>query len=175
MHTCAHVGFGFMEVFMGGEMYFRTLLENFLDLKRIPYQHLRHPPAFTAEQLAAVGRVRGEMVAKTVVVKADEEFAMAVLPASRRVKLSTLRDSLPARHLRLATELEFRTLFPDSDVGVMSPFGNLYEIRVFAEESLAEDGQILFHAGTHEDAIQMKYDDFASVVHPVVCAFAEAA
>jgi Ala-tRNA(Pro) deacylase len=56
----------------------------------------------------------------------------------------------------------------------MSPFGNLYEIPVFAEESLAEDGQILFHAGTHEDAIQMKYDDFASVVHPVVCAFAEA-
>ena len=156
------------------EMYFRTLLKNFLDLKRIPYQHLQHPPAFTAGQLAAVEHVPGDMVAKTVIVKADGEFAMALLPASRRVKLPTLRDSLPARHLRLATELEFQNLFPDSDVGVMSPFGNLYEIPVFAEESLAQDEQILFHAGTHEDAIQMKYDDFAKVVHPVVCAFAAA-
>lgn len=156
------------------EMYFRTLLKNFLDLKRIPYQHLRHPPAFTAGQLAAVEHVPGDMVAKTVIVKADEEFAMAVLPASRRVKLPTLRDSLSARRLRLATELEFGTLFPDSAVGAMSPFGNLYELPVFAEESLSQDEQILFPAGTHEDAIQMKYDDFAKVVHPVICAFADA-
>jgi Ala-tRNA(Pro) deacylase len=56
----------------------------------------------------------------------------------------------------------------------MSPFGNLYELPVFAEESLAHDEQILFHAGTHEDAIRMKYDDFVKVVHPVVCAFADA-
>jgi len=158
---------------MGREMYFRTLLKNFLDLKQIPYQHLRHPPVFRAGQLAAVENVPGDLVAKTVVVKADGQFAMAVLPASRRVKVPTLRDSLRARHLRLATELEFRNLFPDSDVGAMSPFGNLYELPVFAEESLAQDEQILFHAGTHEDAIRMKYDDFAKVVHPVVCAFAD--
>jgi len=159
---------------MGREMYFRTLLKNFLDLKGIPYQHLRHAPAFRAGQLAAVENVPGDLVAKTVIVKADGEFAMAVLPASRRVKVPTLRDSLRARHLRLATELEFQTLFPDSDVGAMSPFGNLYELPVFAEESLAHDEQILFHAGTHEDAIRMKYDDFVKVVHPVVCAFADA-
>src|SRR5215472_12565950 len=122
--------FGFVEVFMGREMYFRTLLKNFLDLKGIPYQHLRHAPAFRAGQLAAVENVPGDLVAKTVIVKADGEFAMAVLPASRRVKVPTLRDSLCARHLRLATELEFQTLFPDSDVGAMSPFGNLYELRI---------------------------------------------
>ena len=76
---------------MGREMYFRTLLKNFLDLKGIPYQHLRHPPAFRAGQLAAVENVRGDLVAKTVIVKADGEFAMAVLPTSRRVKLPTPR------------------------------------------------------------------------------------
>ena len=159
---------------MGGERYFRTLPKSFLDLKRIPYQHLRHPPAFTAGQLAAAKHVPGDMVAKTVIVKADGEFAMAVLPASRRVKLPTLRDSLPARHLRLATELELRTLFPDSDAGATSPFGNLYELPVIAEESLAHDEQVLFYAGTHEDAIRTKYDGFAKVVHPVVWAFADA-
>jgi|SRR5215469_2358467 len=80
-----------MEIFMGGERYFRTLPKSFLGLKRIPYQHLRHPPAFTAGQLAAAEHVPGDMVAKTVIVKADGEFAMAVLPTSRRVKLPTLR------------------------------------------------------------------------------------
>jgi Ala-tRNA(Pro) deacylase len=152
--------------------YCRTLLKNFLELKRVPYHHHAHPPAFTASQLAATERVPAEIVAKTVVLKADGQFVMAVLPATKRINLQALGQSLGSHYLRLATENEFRELFPDSDLGAMPPFGNLYELPVCAEKSLAEHKEMLFNAGTHKDSIQMTYEDFARVVQPTVCAFA---
>jgi prolyl-tRNA editing enzyme YbaK/EbsC (Cys-tRNA(Pro) deacylase) len=94
---------------------------------------------YGAEQLAAAEHVPGKMVAKTIVTKADDRFVMAVRSASARIDLPALREQLQARQLRLATESEFQELFPDSDVGAMPPFGNLYEVPVYAERSLADD------------------------------------
>jgi hypothetical protein len=97
-------------------MYARNLVKNYLDLQHVPYQHHIHSTAFTAQQLAAAERVPGTMVAKTVVVKADDQFVMAVLPGTAKVDTAALKDALNARELQLATEREFHELFPDSDV-----------------------------------------------------------
>jgi Ala-tRNA(Pro) deacylase len=153
-------------------MYARNLVKNYLDLQHVPYQHHIHATAFTAQQLAAAERVPGTTIAKTVVVKADDQFVMAVLPGTAKVDTAALKDSLNAREVQLATEDEFQELFPDSDVGAMPPFGNLYDLPVCADESLARDEEIVFNAGTHEDAIRMRYSDFSRLVGPKICSFA---
>ena len=139
-----------------------------LDLKKIPYEHRVHPTALTAQQVAAAEHVPGSIVAKTVVVK----FVMAFLPASAKLDLPALRETLRANELRLAKEAEFYGLFPDSELGAMPPFGNLYGLPVYADESLARDRAILFNAGTHRDAIRMSYRDFTRLAEPKICSFA---
>ena len=153
-------------------MYPRNFVTKLLDLKKIPYEHRVHPTALTAQQVAAAERIPGTVVAKTVVVKADNKFVMAVLPASARVDLPALRGTLRANELRLAKEAEFYDLFPDSELGAMPPFGNLYGLPVYADESLAMDRAILFNAGTHQDAIRMSYRNFARLAEPKICSFA---
>jgi Ala-tRNA(Pro) deacylase len=153
-------------------MYARSIVKNYLDLRRVPYEHHVHAATFTAQQLAKAERVPGAMVAKTVVVRAGGHFIMVVLPASARIDMLVLRNVLGVPEVRLATETELQGLFPDSDLGAMSPFGNLYEIPVCAEQSLAADDDILFNAGTHEDAIRMRYRDFSGLVKPKICSFA---
>jgi Ala-tRNA(Pro) deacylase len=54
----------------------------------------------------------------------------------------------------------------------MPPFGNLYGLPMYADESLASDRAILFNAGTHRDAIRMSYQDFARLAQPRICSFA---
>jgi len=153
-------------------MYPRNFVKKLLDLRRIPHEHRVHPTAITAQQVAAAERIPGTVVAKTVVVKADNQFVMAVLPASARVDFPVLRETLRAKELRLAKEAEFESLFPDSEVGAMPPFGNLYGLPMYADESLASDRAILFNAGTHRDAIRMGYTDFARLAEPQICSFA---
>jgi Ala-tRNA(Pro) deacylase len=153
-------------------MYARNLVKKLLDLSGVPYEHRVHSTSFTAQQVAAAERVSGTIVAKTVVLKADHRFVMAVLPASLRVNLPALQRALRAKDLRLAQEAEFERLFPDSEVGAMPPFGNLYGVPVCADKSLTEDREILFQAGTHRDAILMRYADFSRLAEPFVCSFA---
>jgi len=153
-------------------MYIQSLLKQYLDLKKVPYEHHVHRTAYTAQEVADEERVSGMMVAKTVVVKAGSHFVMAVLPAPMKVDVATLEAALGVKELRLATELEFKGLFPDADVGAMPPFGNLYGIPVYVEESLTRDPEIVFNAGTHQDTIRMKYADFARLVEPKVYSFA---
>jgi Ala-tRNA(Pro) deacylase len=152
-------------------MYARNLVKNYLELQHVPNQHHIHSTAFTAQQLAAAERVPGTMAAKTVVVKADDQFVMAVLPGTAKVDTAALKGALNAREVQLATEREFQDLFPDSDVGAMPPFGNLYDLPVCADESLARDEEIVFNAGTQEDAIRMRYSDFSPLVGPKICSF----
>jgi Ala-tRNA(Pro) deacylase len=68
----------------------------------------------------------------------------------------------------LATEKEFAALFPDSELGAMPPFGNLYNLPVYVDTSLTEDEEIVFNAGTHVDTIRIKYKDFVKLVQPKV-------
>jgi Ala-tRNA(Pro) deacylase len=42
---------------------------------------------------------------------------------------------------------------------------------VFVDRGLADDEEVVFNGGSHTDAIKVKYDDFARVVHPMVGAF----
>lgn len=69
-------------------------------------------------------------------------------------------------------EQEFEGTFPDCEVDAMLPFGNLYGVPVYVEETLAEDETIVFRAGTHSDTMSVKYADFERLVRPTVAKFA---
>ena len=153
-------------------MYPQTVIKKYLDLKNVPYKHLVHRTAYKAREVAQQELVPESMVAKTVVVKTGDDYAMVVLPASAKVNLASLKRALDLKQVRLATESEFKGLFPDSDVGAMPPFGNLYGLPVYVEESLTRDLEIVFNAGTHQDTIRMKYVDFERMVKPEVYSFA---
>ena len=73
--------------------------------------------------------------------------------------------------MKLASETEFKYLFPDCEIGAMPPFGNLYNMDVLVAEVLTEDKQIVFNAGTHTELIKMSYEDFDRLVQPKVLKF----
>jgi len=146
-------------------------IKNHLEENHVPYLPLIHPSSYTSQGAAAVMHVSGREVAKTVVVQAGGTYFLAVMPASYHVNVEKLANAI-GHPARLATEGEFSSLFPDCEIGAIPPLGELYGLRVFVDESLAADREIIFNAGTHRDAIRMTYDDFVSLVRPTKCSFA---
>ena len=148
-------------------------LKEFLEAQHINYTSIPHSTAYTAQGIAALTHISGKELAKTVMVKLDEKLTMAVLPASKAVDLEMLRLAVGAKGAALASEREFREKFPDCETGAMPPFGNLYNLPVYVEESLSHDKEIAFNAGTHNELIRMAYDDFARVVKPSQLKFSQ--
>jgi Ala-tRNA(Pro) deacylase len=146
-------------------------LKTFLDQNHVQYATLPHTLAYTAQGVAATTHVDGWELAKSVVLKVDDRFVLAVLPAPDHVDLRRFRDALGAKEVTLATEQEFQGLFPGCEVGAMPPFGNLFGLPVYVEEELTRDRSIVFNAGTHAEAVRMDYADFARLVQPKVARF----
>ena len=141
-------------------------LREYLNKYEIKYVSVAHSPAYTAQEIAARVHIKGKKLAKTVMVVVDGKMAMAVLPASRKVDFDYFRKEIGADNIGLAAEEEFKGIFPDCEVGAMPPFGNLYGIDVFADESLTEDDEIAFNAGTHTELIKLPFMDFKRLVKP---------
>ena len=143
-------------------------LRDFLDKEKVKYVTISHSTAYTAQDIAASAHIPGKELAKTVMVKIDGRMAMVILPASYRVDFDLLRQASGATLVEMATEDEFKDLFPGCNVGAMPPFGNLYGIPVFVAKSLAEDEEIAFNAGSHSELIKLRYEDFERLVKPTV-------
>ena len=147
-------------------------LKQLLDEHEIKYISINHSPAFTARETAASTFIPRREFAKTVIVDLDGDMVMAVLSASRHVDTAALRNLAGANEARLASEDEFRSLFPDCEVGAMPPFGSLYDLRIYVDEMVTEVDDLCFNAGSHEQIMRMDCNDYLKLEQPVVGAFA---
>jgi Ala-tRNA(Pro) deacylase len=147
-------------------------LKEYLDSRHVKYVVISHSLGYTAQEIASITHIPGKELAKTVMVNLDGALAMAVVPASMQVGITALKSAVGAHTAQLATEHEFRSHFPDCETGAMPPFGNLYGMSVYVDQSLAADTEIAFNAGTHRELIRLAYADFAKLVDPAVLAFA---
>jgi Ala-tRNA(Pro) deacylase len=143
-------------------------LRDLLDERGVEYKVIHHHTDHTAQQTAYDTRTPLHEFAKTVFVWIDGRFAMAVLPGDQLVSEEKLRLALSAKVVRLASEPEFEALCPDCELGAAPPFGNLYDLPVYVSPSLAEDDQITFNAGSHQNAVRMAYADFVKLAEPEV-------
>jgi Ala-tRNA(Pro) deacylase len=108
-------------------------------------------------------------------LEVDDALVMGVIPASRKINLSTVLRSLGAKTARLAMEDEFIARFPGCEIGAMPPFGNLFGVPVFVDPALEKDEYIYFNAGNHVQTVRMRYKDFAHLVKPCVVRLADEA
>jgi Ala-tRNA(Pro) deacylase len=152
-----------------------STIHEFLREAHVPYAVVPHPPAYTAQDEAAVTHVPGRDWAKVVVCFIDGAPVEAVVPAPSVVNLERLLELAGGTDIRVAEEGELRRLFPGCEVGAMPPFGPLFGQTVYVDAVLALERDIVFNAGTHREAIVMRWHHFVKMVNPIVGRFAEPA
>jgi len=149
----------------------RKRLEKLFRQEKVKFGVTKHMEAYSAQRLAGLLHIPGQQLAKMVMAQADGELVMLVLPAPYRLDLAKVKKVLKAKSVRLAKEEEFAKLFPDCEVGAMPPFGNLYNIPLYVDRTLATQPQIAFPAGSHREIMQVAYADFERTARPIVADF----
>jgi Ala-tRNA(Pro) deacylase len=144
-----------------------------LEQRGVAYDELHHRVAFTAQEVAQSEHVSGHRLAKVVVVMADSRPVELILPASRRVVLDRVAKLLDADHVRLASEAEMDRIFTDCQTGAIPPLRHWKGVAVLMDASMSNARDLVFQAGTHEDAIRLRFPDWLALVNPRVECFAE--
>lgn len=148
-------------------------LTTLLGEHEVAFEVLKHEAVFTSEEAA---RVRGTSLssgAKALICKADDVFAMFVLPADRRLASKQVRKHQGLRSLRFASGDEVQEM-TGLKPGSIPPFGSLFGLKTYCDQMLRDETVINFNAGDHSISISMTYEDFARVEGPEIGQFAEA-
>lgn len=146
-----------------------SILE-YLNEQGVDFTVKHHDEFYTAQEEAAAQHVPGQIFAKTVVVKADDDFVMLVLPACCRVDMDCM-EQLLGTDVRLASEPELAGIFADCPLGAEPPFGSRYGLRTFVDNQLANQETIAIRACSHTEVVLLKYADYARLERPQVACF----
>lgn len=146
-------------------------VKQFLSERGVWFESVPHRATYDAQRMAQAVAVSGDEVAKTVVINVDDRQVLAVLPATHQIDLAFVARAVGGKKVTLAQEDELTRLFGDCELGAVPPFGSQYGLRTIVDERLARDEEIVFEGNTHEEAIRMRYRDFASIEHPLLATF----
>lgn len=140
-------------------------LEQLLTGHGVEFRVLRHAAVHTSAEAAAVRGTPLASGAKALVVKADEEFFMVVLPANRKLDSKRVRAERGCRGLRFADRDEVARITALAP-GAIPPFGGLFALATWCDERLGEHEWINFNAGDHAVSVSIRYDDYLRVERP---------
>jgi len=141
-----------------------STLNEFLKQQEVAFELIPHPHTGSSMDSAQQAHVPGNRLAKAVVLKGDGNYSMVIVPSVEHVDLAVLREQL-GTGLELATEFELGELFPDCDVGAVPPIGPAWGMDTYLDECfLANDEEIYFEAGDHEDLVRVSGDQFRKLL-----------
>lgn len=126
-----------------------------LDEVGIAYDVVEHERAFGAASEAIAAGMRPDNAVKSVLLRDEGGYRLAVIPASNRLDLRKVSDLLETSKakLRLATEEELGADFPDFELGAIPPLGEMLPAAEIVERRVLEHDRVLCNGGDHSHSV----------------------
>ena len=142
-------------------------IKQLLDSHKIAYKYFEHEPTPTSEIASKVRGVPLDQGAKAMVLRSEGKFFMVVLQAHRKIDFSKMKNILSTKSVSFATHEEVQQVTGCLPGGV-PPFGNLFNIPVYADKGITEIDTINLNAGLQTVSIQMNVKDWLKAVQPEI-------
>jgi prolyl-tRNA editing enzyme YbaK/EbsC (Cys-tRNA(Pro) deacylase) len=120
-----------------------SLVTEHLIGRGVRFEVIPHRRAFTSIQEARELGVAADEVLKTVGLRSKGKYVLAVVPASRRLELRLVRESLDDPDARLASEAELAADFPGYELGALPPLGSLLGVPLLVDPEVLEHGLVV--------------------------------
>jgi Ala-tRNA(Pro) deacylase len=134
-------------------------LRNYMNRCGVAFEEVPHAFAFQPAKAAETTHIPGRRVAKGVLVRAGDEYMMAVVPSSKQVALDHLGRWL-GRDVRLAEEQESVPLFADCELGAMPPVGAAFGLETILDDDLVGSDDVYFEGGDHRTLVHVAGRDW---------------
>ncbi len=141
-----------------------------LQRNQVSYQYLAHKPVYTSQEAEEIRGGKLEEGAKALVLQADKEFILFVLPGNLRADLTVLQEKLGVKKIAMASAdsvLQKTGLA----VGSIPPYGSAMGLKTYVDSKLGQNENIAFNVGRHDRSIIMKYEDYLRTEKPTVIDF----
>jgi Ala-tRNA(Pro) deacylase len=141
----------------------------FMDEQGVDYEVVEHRTTYSAAAEARAAGVPPPDASKSVLLRDERGYRLAVIPASERLDLHKAREQFGGgKSLRLATEEEMRDDFPIFEVGALPALGPMLPAPEVIDRRLVEHERILFSGGDHQHGVLIDPNDLVQVTQAQV-------
>lgn len=144
----------------------------FLDTAKVKYNILEHRLVYTAHDAAQTTKKKLSEIAKVVLVRADKDFVLIVLPAGKYVDFSGIKKALKAKKVSMATEKDI-TKYLKTKVGLLHPFGSQYKLQTLLDKGMSKAKKIIASAGSYTHSVELSLKDFEKLTQPLKGTFSK--
>ena len=141
-------------------------LLNFLDKNRIKYEIVKHRIVYTAHDKAVTLKLKPQQVAKTIVASLDgKDHALALIPANKNLDKKKLLQIINRQRQKFgqknfkkidfAKEQWMKKILKGIKVGTTPPFGILYKLQTFIDNTLAKQTKLIVNAGDYQSSLKI--------------------
>ncbi len=134
---------------------------------KVPFDTHEHEPVFTSADAAKVRQTAIHMGVKALVMYADGKPIMVAVSADRKVDMKAFKQQFHVRDLRMGTPEEVQEV-TSVPIGAVPPFGHIFGIPLYIDESVRDNKTVVFNAGFHTKSISLKETDYEKVAKPTV-------
>jgi Ala-tRNA(Pro) deacylase len=138
-------------------------LQKYLATENIQYEEIPHEPTMTSARTAQTCHIPGDRLAKGIVLRRDGEYMLAVMPASRRLRMPELRAALDS-DVDMANETEIDELFRDCAHGAIPAIGKCYGLDLIVDDSINAPPDIYIEAGDHQTLLHLSQVQFTRLM-----------
>lgn len=138
-------------------------LSQYLDNQHISYDVLVHRATSTSLETAEAAHVKGDALAKAVLVRDEIGVLACIIPSTYTLNLETIRK-LTGRKLDLANEKELAYIFTDCAIGAFPALPQAWGVDVIWDDALEDSGEIYMEGGDHRTLLQIDHDDFSRMM-----------
>ncbi len=145
---------------------------NIFKENNIKYQLYEHEPVYTSQQAATIRGVELKTGCKSMVLKTKSgKFILANIAADRRIDLKKL-EKLVGSKLSFATKEEVLQV-TSCDPGSVPPFGKLFGLPTFLDESVLENDYVNFNIGMLTKSVKISKQDLLKIMEPTISKFSK--
>lgn len=151
-------------------------LVKFLDAAGVKHEVLEHRTVYTAFDVAQTLRRKIGEIAKSLLIKADKDYFLIVLPADHNADLDRL-----TKEIKKLTKKEVKSVkIPGEKImaellklkqGGLGAFGKIHDLPVIVDKNLAKAKKIVFPTGNFNHSVELAVKDWLKMEEATVAGF----
>jgi len=145
-------------------------------LNKIKHQILEHKTVYTAFDAASTMHKKLSEIAKSLLVTADKDYYLVLLPADYNLDFKKLGKCIGAmenkkiKAVNISGEKLMKKIL-DIKAGTLSAFGGLYKLPVVMDKGLAKAKKAVFSGGSFNHSVEMAVKDFIKLENATLGSF----
>lgn len=143
---------------------------NYLNANQIKYEIYEHKAVFTCAEADEHCKDIPGITAKSLLVKAKDQFYLCLVPASKKLDNKGLEVIVGVKKIRFATADELMQLLGLTP-GSVSPFGLIndkeHKVKLLIDETIAQSEYVQFHPNINTATLALTQKEFQKFLESV--------